>query len=88
MYILAAVEITNEKVIKPTEKMLNCWKIVSWIFFIKVVVVNGGNAFDKTCGQHLKNPGTTSGGIRASVAPWTVSLGIHHVNIRRRKTKP
>ena len=38
--------------------------------FLVIVRVNG-----ETCGQQLKNPGTTSGGTRASVAPWTVSLG-------------
>ena len=34
-----------------------------------------GDIFDETCGQQFTRPGTTSGGTRASVAPWTVSLG-------------
>ena len=34
-----------------------------------------GDIFDETCGQQFTRPGTTSGGTRASVAPWTISLG-------------
>ena len=44
--------------------------------FLVIVWVNG-EIFDEACGQQLKNPGTTAGGIRASVAPWTVSIGSH-----------
>ena len=45
------------------------------LYIYPVIVDVNGDLFDETCGQQLKNPGTTSGGTRAFVAPWTVSLG-------------
>ena len=51
------------------------WKVIFLPYIFLVIVGVNGDIFDETCGQQLKNPGTTSGGTRASVAPWTVSLG-------------
>ena len=51
------------------------WKLISLLHIFLVIVGVNGDIFDEKCGQQLKNPGTTSGGTRASVAPWTVSLG-------------
>ena len=51
--------------------------MIPLLYIFPVIVWANGDGFDETCGQQLKNPGTTSGGIRASVAPWTVSIGSH-----------
>ena len=51
--------------------------MIPLLYIFPVIVWVNGDIFDETCGQQLNNPGTTSGGIRASVAPWTVSIGSH-----------
>ena len=42
---------------------------------LTVIVAINSDRFADTCGQVLANPGTTAGGTKASIAPWTVSIG-------------
>ena len=51
------------------------WKWILLFFVIKVIVVTYGDNFDVTCGQMFEDPASTAGGTKASIAPWTVSIG-------------
>ena len=50
-------------------------EVICLLYIFQVIIGVNCDLFDETCGQQIKNPATTSGGTRASVAPWTISLG-------------
>ena len=49
--------------------------MICLLYIFQVIIGVNCDLFDETRGQQIKNPATTSGGTRASVAPWTISLG-------------
>ena len=57
------------------EKMLHKSEVILPYIFLTVIVVINSDRFADSCGQVLANPGTTAGGTKASIAPWTVSIG-------------
>merc|ERR1712227_379983 len=52
------------------EKMFKWWKVILLLYF-----VTNSNSFDDICGQMFDDPAATAGGTKASIAPWTVSIG-------------
>ena len=55
--------------------MLHKSEVILPYIFLTVIVVINSDRFADSCGQVLANPGTTAGGTKASIAPWTVSIG-------------
>ena len=50
--------------------MFKWWKVILLLYF-----VTNSNSFDDICGQMFDDPAATAGGTKASIAPWTVSIG-------------